>query len=126
MAYDESRKRIVLFGGAGVNGDALDDTWEWNGETWVEQRTPVKPLPRAGHTAAFDAQEGGVVVFGGRDGESLKDVWRWDGAAWAELITVDRPTARAASAMVFDENRGRLMVFGGTAGGADTWELRRP
>ena len=34
MAYDEARRRVVLFGGDGEAG-MLDDTWEWNGRQWT-------------------------------------------------------------------------------------------
>ena len=34
MAYDEARRRVVLFGGDGEAG-MLDDTWEWNGRQWI-------------------------------------------------------------------------------------------
>jgi hypothetical protein len=37
MAYDTTRNRTVLFGG--TVGDALvNDTWEWDGQSWRENR----------------------------------------------------------------------------------------
>lgn len=36
VAYDPTRDRFVLFGGVDrPGGKALDDTWEWDRETWV-------------------------------------------------------------------------------------------
>ena len=36
MAYDEARRRVVLFGGDGEHG-LLDDTWEWDGREWTRR-----------------------------------------------------------------------------------------
>jgi len=35
MAYDSVRQRVLLFGGQDPQGNALNDTWEWNGRTWA-------------------------------------------------------------------------------------------
>jgi hypothetical protein len=35
MAYDPVRKRIVLYGGFDAEGNKLNDTWEWDGQTWT-------------------------------------------------------------------------------------------
>jgi hypothetical protein len=34
MAYDEARRRVVLFGG-GTDREILGDTWEWDGKEWT-------------------------------------------------------------------------------------------
>ena len=34
MGYDPARERIVLYGGFEASRRKLDDTWEWDGETW--------------------------------------------------------------------------------------------
>jgi hypothetical protein len=36
LAYDTKRDRVVLFGGRLGWPNDTNDTWEWNGETWVE------------------------------------------------------------------------------------------
>jgi hypothetical protein len=37
MAYDSARARVVLYGGIdSAMKTALDDTWEWDGQRWVE------------------------------------------------------------------------------------------
>ena len=35
MTYDPERKRIVLYGGFGSDGNDKSDTWEWNGTEWA-------------------------------------------------------------------------------------------
>jgi hypothetical protein len=34
MAYDPELKRVVLYGGFEASGNALNDTWEWDGDLW--------------------------------------------------------------------------------------------
>ena len=34
-AYDPLRGRLVLFGGSAAGGVKLDDTWEWDGDSWT-------------------------------------------------------------------------------------------
>jgi hypothetical protein len=37
IAYDSARARVVLYGGIdSAMKTALDDTWEWDGQRWVE------------------------------------------------------------------------------------------
>ncbi len=37
MAYDSARARVVLYGGMdSAKNTALDDTWEWDGQRWIE------------------------------------------------------------------------------------------
>jgi len=38
MAYDEHRRRVILFGGDDDSG-LLGDTWEWNGREWARITT---------------------------------------------------------------------------------------
>ena len=38
LAYDDATRQLILFGGQSVNGDALDDTWNWDGSEWRRTR----------------------------------------------------------------------------------------
>ena len=44
MIYDDSRARIVSFGGLGAGGDLLDDTWEWEADQAAQQLDVVLPI----------------------------------------------------------------------------------
>ncbi|MFN2508239.1 MAG: hypothetical protein ABR589_05650, partial [Chthoniobacterales bacterium] len=58
MAYDATRKVVVLFGGfnpTGPNGGALGDTWIWNGTNWIQQEPAASPPRRYGAGFAYDA-----------------------------------------------------------------------
>lgn len=133
FVYDSARQRTVLFGGEDDGGTALDDIWEWDGETqtWTG---PIQPSTRPGPTKwtamSYDSDRGRVVLFGGSTGifSGFKnEVWEWDGdtQTWAGPIQpVTLPTARNVHAMTYDARLHRTVVFGGYgSGGArdDVW-----
>lgn len=138
MAYDPVRGVVVLFGGLDTNTILRSDTWEWNGSAWSKPATGSTegtdfPWARRGHAMAYDANAGGVVIFGG-DGASdlLSDTWVWDGTDWADITPspgvegTDFPTKRENHAMAWDSSRSTLVLFGGQGSSAresDTWEL---
>lgn len=81
MAYDVENARLVLFGGvtAGGFGGYVQDTWEWDDASWVDQ-TPVgaKPSRRFDARMAYDSDRQKVVLVGGHDGTTNpSDVWEW-------------------------------------------------
>ncbi|PYJ93930.1 MAG: hypothetical protein DME23_25600, partial [Verrucomicrobia bacterium] len=83
------------------------------------------PMPRASHSAAWDAARGQVVIFGGSDGLSPTDeTWVWNGL-WTLKNPVDRPPPIAFANMAYDELRQQIVLFGGsqdaTSGLLDTW-----
>src|SRR5262249_48993391 len=45
MAYDSRRGVAVIYGGSVPNIEPLNDTWEWNGITWIPRQTPAQPGP---------------------------------------------------------------------------------
>jgi len=67
MAFDPGLHQLILFGGQGVNGQVLGDTWAWNGVSWYQQNIPLldqSPSPREGAAMAYDGA-GDLVLFGG-------------------------------------------------------------
>jgi len=91
-AYDPIRKKIILFGGDGLDR-VLSDTWVYDcaTRTW-EQRFPEKcPTPRAGHILAWLPKAQKLVLAGGYSREWLaQEVWVYDVAAneWKMLLHV--------------------------------------
>jgi hypothetical protein len=82
MAYDSARGVAVLFGGYEHYGGAPvpADTWEYDGRTWSRVVTPDAPSGRARHAMVYDAERGGVVLFGGgENAESYNDTWEYYG-----------------------------------------------
>lgn len=135
MAYDSIRKKVVLFGGNRVlfgtdrkENTFLSDTWEWDGDRWVQTKGSGPP-PRAEAGMAFDTRRGRVVLFGGynRTGGEIRrlgDTWEWDGANWLQL-KIAGPAPRNGAAQVYDILREKIVLFGGrTQEGVsgETWE----
>jgi len=123
VAYDSTRRRLVLFGGyrgSGPSRERLGDTWEWDGERWEHRSPPTAPSPRNGAAMAYDASRGRVVLFGG-NGPSA-ETWEWNGATWQRVET---PTpGRFNSALAYDGGGKAVLRFGGWNGNAregDTW-----
>jgi hypothetical protein len=135
LAYDESRGRVILFGGADASA-VHGETWGWDGARWSLVASEG-PGPRTFPAMACDSRRRRVVLFGGNRvlfgrsaGENvfLGDTWEWDGQAWMR-IDAPGPPARAEAVMVFDSKRGRIVLFGGHSGQGearrrfgDTWE----
>ena len=123
MVFDDTKERVLLFGGAGGSATLFNDTWEWDGDNWT-QFEDIGPASRSRHAMAFDRQRGRTVLFGGSSGStSLNDTWEWDGESWTQVADTG-PTARGGHAMAYDSTRGRVVLFGGDAGPnffGDTW-----
>jgi hypothetical protein len=124
MAYDPTTDTVVLFGGGDTNGNALADTWTWNGVTWTQQFPPVSPPAREWDIQgmAYDAAAGKVLLFGGLNDEGgvLGDTWEWDGIAqtWTQQFPVSSPSARRGT-LASDGARGEIVLFGGDNGAGD-------
>ena len=135
MAFDEARGQVVLFGGidSSLTFHALQDTWVWDGANWVKKSPATSPPPRYGHTMAYDASRGKVVLYGGNSwNDVLSDVWLWDGTNWVQELVEGGPSARTGYgmvgyAMVYDATRHQIVLFGGAEGYGiernDTWIL---
>lgn len=70
-AYDEASHQVVVFGGLGAGGAALNDTWTWDGSTWTEQHPSVSPAARAFALMAYDPHGRDVVMAGGRASQGV-------------------------------------------------------
>lgn len=127
MAFDLSRRRMVLFGG-NVSSTNLSDTWERDGTTWTEVTpTPTRPGFRQGSGMAYDSARGRMVLFGGNAGTKSGETWEWGNESW-KLISAGgsggEPTARDWMGMVYDVAHAQIVLFGGSDGSGarnDTW-----
>ena len=127
LAYDSTRRVVVLFGGR-ADPALFGDTWEWNGADWTNRAVPG-PSARLGHAMVFDKARNRTVLFGGNPNicpeHSFPDTWEWDGQNWT-LRSTSGPGPRSHHAMAYDESRQVSVLFGGdrgcTAPLGDTWE----
>src|SRR5206468_7815872 len=129
MAYDASRQRVVLFGGAigfGFSG-IVADTWEWDGVNWTQKFPATSPSPRLLSAMAYDAALQQIVLFGGSPGSptGLADTWVWDGTNWTQKFPATSPPGRCCHSLAYDTARGNAVLFGATPDGFsflnDTW-----
>ncbi len=129
MAYDEGRRRLVMFGdyySPSTQRWTYGQTWEWDGGNWAQRTPATKPASRIRHGMAYDSARGEVMLVGGTDQLSGagSDTWTWNGATWRERAfgTPSGPQI----AMVFDTSRNRVLVCPGynqnQMGRVDVWE----
>ena len=118
MAYDAARTRAVLFGGLDGSG-RHDETWEWDGSSWLERDVATRPPVRSHHAMAWDATRMRTVMFGGQTIDAsgavvfLGDLWEYDGTSWSQRSFGAGPSLRSGAAMAFDLGRSRAVLFGG-------------
>lgn len=124
MCWDPNSQRVIEVGGGNLSG-TQPWTFGWNAQTgsWEVLSTDAPPL-RKGHSMAFDATSGKVVLFGGTNASNqrLGDTWEWDGTSWTQRN--DSPfLAREQHAVAYDPARGGIVMFGGlgTVLLNDTW-----
>ena len=117
LTYDPVNGVLVLFGGHNETA-YFKDTWTFDLSTnaWTQKSPSYSPASRAGHTAAYDASTGTVVLFGGDNGQSVfNDTWAYNASsnAWISKLAAAGPSARSGQSMIFDQHEDRLVLFGG-------------
>ena len=75
------------------------------------------PNERAHHTAVYDPQLKGFVIYGGfifrgKGPKPTGDVWLWNGSTWREVASTE--TRKIVAPLAFDSKRQRLLMFGGS------------
>jgi hypothetical protein len=137
MAYDQTIKKTVFFGGWD-NNVYSDQTWTWDGANWT--RVKKNPAPsRALATMWWDPTLRKTVLYGGigrlNSLDRLRrydDMWTFDGTQWTEL-DVPTPGPRYGAQATVDPRTGHVLLFGGLrvdgvepavvqVYGADTWD----
>lgn len=121
MAYDPVRGVTVLFGGH--SSADYGDTWEFDGQDWVETTPSTgSPSPRRGAAMAYLPSLGSVVLFGGVSGDPgvpVGDTWFYHQGQgqmeWTEVTYDPTPSPRSFPAMVLDPAAGVIQLFGGEA-----------
>lgn len=119
-AYDESRKRLVVFCESG-------EIAEWDGDSWYAfpQLTRV-PGERRFAAMAYDAKSRNVVLYGGWDGFGfLRDTWLWNGTAWTEVSADGAPPARQLPVMFYDPNQQKVFLYAGIGRPDDESRIER-
>src|ERR1044071_6870281 len=115
MTYDPVSGKIIAFGGFDGAG-YLNDTWSFDGTSWVQVDT--HSAARAAAQMTYDSLTQKVVLFGGFDGTNyLGDTWLWDGSTleWVQATPNHHPPA-VTGPMLFPDPNGSADLFGGFDG----------
>ena len=118
VAFDPVANVTVLFGGCLNIVCPSNQTWLFSNGTWSNVTNPTgSPPPREYASMDFDANMGGVLLFGGLGiNGPLNDTWLYQGGIWTNLTYVGgAPSPRFAAAMAFDpdpEENGSVLYGG--------------
>jgi hypothetical protein len=133
FVYDSRDGYGLLFGGFGVNGVPLNDTWSYVGDTWTNLTNATQAPPARGAAAAtFDHADSEVVLFGGCGAGPCprNDTWRFQSGQWKNItLTVGAPPAsRDRAAFVWENGDNMALLFGGCGAVCplgDTWAFSK-
>lgn len=121
--YDETRHRMIVFGGTS-GGTVFGDVWALSlgaSPAWtLLSPSGAPPGPRHMHLGVYDAPRDRMVVVrgAGSGGASFDDAWELafaGSAAWNPLAaTGSPPLARQRQSAIYDSDLERMIVFGGS------------
>ena len=106
--WHEGKQRIVLHGGQTRTDSSqtryfLNDTWEWNGNIWIQIYPDNPPPGRAAHVMVYDSVANRIIVFGGTFGADPQDddlrllrddTWELVDNEWKVVVSQANPQAR--------------------------------
>jgi hypothetical protein len=128
-AYDPKRGRLVVYGGLRPTDKTvrvLTDTWEYDGETWVQRDTIGVQVFVASMT--FDPRRGQVVLLGvegmtEQPGIRRTAMWGWDGTRWSPITSGFGDPVLSPMPPITPTAAGLLLLDGGLVQGdkALTW-----
>ena len=78
-AYDPVDKRVMLFGGTLADDTSVNDTWAWNGSTWLrlDSGGANGPPPGEGARMAWDSATSDMVLVTNGETMNTAETWTW-------------------------------------------------
>jgi len=114
MVFHAARQRVILFGGLCIScGNHMinyKDTWEWDGESWVQQED-IGPQGEI-FGSAYDATRQCIVAL-----LYESQTWEWQKGEWIQVAD----TGPSYGPMTYDPLRQKVVLFGGDTF-RETWE----
>ncbi len=135
VAYDEARRRMIVFGGELAN-DTLGDTVQYDVDAnrWeADAPTGTPPSKRGGTDCAFDPRSGRVLLYGGvtqSSGTPLSESFSYEPVqkVWTRLTPATNPGGLTYSGTAYSTSKNALFIHGGRDGvftdSNATWTLK--
>ena len=124
MVWQEHNGKVLVAGGGCINGNALGQTWEWDGVNWTKITTTGGVIGGViGHAMTYDSARGETILFGGTEfGFDRNDTYRYRDGRWLRAGTTYAPGPR--SLMVFESapEHEAIWLFGGLNAFGDLWK----
>jgi Galactose oxidase, central domain len=118
IAYDQSLKKTVYFGGFDET-NFLQETWLWDGTSWSRIKNHLPPY-RAQAAMWYDQNLKKTVIYGGvgrtdPEGriERFDDMWALDANGWTKLTPATTPGQRYSATYAVDPRDGHVLLFSG-------------
>ena len=124
MAFCPATGKTYVFGGATNQYlyPSLDEMWEWDGSSWSQVQSDVRPPSRAYAAMAYDPVRNSLIMYGGQNGQPvytgvftvIGDTWEWQSSTrkWSQLFPESSPGPQGSPGMVTDSGRGKVLLFG--------------
>ena len=119
LAYDPVEAEWLYFGGCSIVACPSNQTWVYANGGWSNiTGFGIAPPARQDAAMDFDANAGGVLLFGGLagNGTALNDTWLFRDGQWTNMDYLGpAPPARFAASLVFDPTASAngSVLFGG-------------
>jgi hypothetical protein len=115
-AYDPVDKRVMLFGGTLADSKGVNDTWAWNGSTWLrlDSGGANGPPPGQGAQMAWDVATGDMVLV--TNGETMysAETWTWidsqSGSHWHRQPLGGIAVSVYGDLMAYDANSKTVLL----------------
>jgi hypothetical protein len=131
MAYDPSRKSLILLGGILLDDSVLGDTWEWNSATrqWTQLSPASSPGTLFRHGMVTEMGRAKALIYGGQadiQAPASPFVWEWDGEKMTWTNRTPTPVSvtpsfdsaqgwNVSTALTFDDGLQKMFFFGSEA-----------
>jgi hypothetical protein len=119
VVYDQTLKKLVFFGGFDINNVYMDQTWTYDGTTWVQVKKNPAPS-RALTSMWYDPILKKTVIYGGlgrlTSNDRLtrySDMWSFDGTGWTQIKPDVTPGMRYGAQVAVDPRTNHTILFGG-------------
>lgn len=137
MVDDPADGYVVLFGGAvhapGQPIGDRNDTWTYANGQWTSLAPRPAPAPRHGVSAAFDAPDDYVLLFGGEGATAnppayvqYGDTWSFHSGNWTYHPVAPAPSPRSEALLAYLPTSRSVVLYGGYVAqngsqSTDTW-----